>query len=150
MSIIDPRPARMIPLPELARALEARYPGVRVTVKRSITVLGDRIIYRFYAPTADLLVQYGLAEIDGLVLGKPNLRAVGAPEIVGCGGVDSRGAYVFHSLDDGEPSVGNGRVFPLKRTVRTVERMWKRISAPRKRTRPWDWLTLRARALQTR
>lgn len=147
MSITGPLPARMVSLPTLARALEARYPGVRVTVKRSISALGDRIVYRFYAPTADTLVKYGLAEVDGVVLGRPTLRAIGAPEIVGCGGVDGRGAYVFHRLDDGEPFVGIERI-RLRKTVRAVERIWKRISAPRKRTRSWGWLSLRVRPFE--
>lgn len=135
MSISHPLPARMIPLPALAEALEARYPGVRVTVKRSISAFGDRIVYRFYAPNADMLVKYGLAEVDGVILGSPNLRAVGAPEIVGCGGVDSRGAYVFHRLEDGEPLNGARQVFRLKKAIKAVERIWKRISAPRRRER---------------
>jgi len=138
MSITDPAPARLIPLPTLAEALEARYPGVRVTVKRSISALGDRIVYRFYASSADVLVNYGLAEFDGAIVGRPNLRAAGAPEIVGCGGVDGRGAYVFHQLDDREPFAGTGRKFPPKKTLRAVERIWKRIRAPRKRMRAWD------------
>lgn len=150
MSIKDPRPARMIPLPELARALEARYPGVRVTVKRSISMRGDRVVYRFYAPTAEMLVKYGLAEPDGVTAGRPNLRAIGAPEIVGCGGVDRRGAYVFHRLDDGDPLLGAGHTFPSKRAARAVERTWKRISAPRNRRRPWDWFAQRMRPLLTR
>ncbi len=135
MSIAGPLPTRMIPLPELARALEARYPGVRVTVKRSISVLGNAIVYRFYAASAETLVRHGLAEFDAALLGRPNLRAVGAPEIVGCGGADTRGAYVFHRLEEDQPVVGAGRPFPMKKTIRTVERIWKRISAPRKRTR---------------
>jgi len=140
MSIAGPLPTRIIPLPKLARALEARYPGVRVTVKRltfkhSASLLRDSIIYRFYAPNAEMLLRYRLAELDGTWLGKPNLRAVGAPEVVGCGGVDSRGAYVFHRLDEGEPLVGTGRAFPLKKTIKAVDRIWRRITAPRKRTR---------------
>lgn len=136
VSIAGPLPARMIPLPELARALEARYPGVRVTVKRSSSALGESIIYRFYAASAAVLVRYGLAELDGTILGMPNLRTAGAPEIVGCGGVDGRGAYVFHRLAEGEPFVGVGRTFPPRKTVREFERIWKRIRASRKPARP--------------
>ena len=135
MPIAGPLPTRMIPLPELARALEARYPGVRVTVKRSISLLRNSVIYRFYAPNAETLIEYGLAELDGTLWGRPNLRALGAPEVMGCGGVDRRGAYVFHRLDEGEPVVGPDRVFPLKKTVKAVDRIWRRISAPRKRLR---------------
>ena len=136
MSVAGPLPARIIPLPELARALEARYPGVRVSVKRSSSTLGESIVFRFYAASAATLVKYGLAEIDGTTLGMPNLRASGAPEILGCGGVDSRGAYVFHRLAEGEPFVGLGRTFPPRKTVKEFARIWRRISAPRKRMRP--------------
>jgi hypothetical protein len=128
-------------LPALARALERRYPGVTVGAceKRLYAHGHEGFVYEFHTTKPDLLVEYGLASLGKeWKSGRRDLLAATMAETTGSGVHSSgNGAYVFHGSHSGEPDVGKGRVFPLKKTQAEFDRIWKRIKAPRK-ARPMD------------
>ena len=121
-------------LPQIARALERRYPGVRVHTESRAFPDGHVVLFlAFTAATADLLVSYGLAERVLDNHGEFEFKAVSNDsETAGFGSRSSDGDYhVYHFSDDGPPQVGAGRTFPLQKHQREFARIWKRISAPR-------------------
>jgi hypothetical protein len=126
------------PLPALARALERRYPGVTVGCceKRLYAHGHEGFAYEFHTKRSELLVEYGLASLDKehkSKSGHRDLLAMPAAETLGNGRMERNGtAYVVHRSHTGDPDVGTGRAFPLKKTQVEFERIWKRIKAPRK------------------
>jgi hypothetical protein len=116
-------------LPELERALERRYPGVKVEAfLRDPEKMSAGYTCTFHASRAKVLYDYGLATpaMDGERCGL--IAVAAAPEVIGSGSWRDKGAaYVCHHLLD-DPVVPSGRAFPLRKTVKEVDRMWRRIS----------------------
>lgn len=115
------------PLPALKRALERRYPGVRIGVcewRRYTDKTGEGYSISFYAANAETLIRHGLARRDPRRLRK--LLATG-PETT-CGGTEcSNHSWVVHHCYDGEPDMPGSRTYPPKWVVTEYERLMRRV-----------------------
>lgn len=113
-------------MPALSRALERRYPGIKVESCEHRTYQDhEGITVTFECKDWEQFVRYGLA--PPIELGA-EIQFYDGAEGRRWGYSRSNHAHLCCHWYDGDPPMPGKRTFPLKKTVREVERIWKRIS----------------------
>ena len=118
-------------LPALQKALERRYPGVKVETCETRIYPHDGsegFTITFMADSAEPLLGYGLARH-----GKKKLLEFYGFEVEGSGGIHSNGgAYIVWHCYDSNPRLHGNRPWPPKSVQNEFARIWRRMrrSAP--------------------
>ena len=124
----DGRPIREIDLPNLRRALRARYPGVTVgTCERREYAYGLSGMTIEYRAAKETLLRYGLASAAD----PRRIELESEWETVGCGsraGGSGDCWHIYHHSGDWDPDMPGTRQWPPKGVQKEVERIWRRIS----------------------